>query len=204
MIEGHVPLNDRAAENRGALDLELHRGVAACAGLAGSANSRPNATATARACPRSAGGQGYGVDHWRKKRNSGTLSAKETTPRNATKSYRRARHTKRTTAMTNNSKQPEGPDLNKLARQRLITTYVALFSIAAICTAITYRLKATGVDMPAGTTTGLICSIALYGVPALHSVLSRRFLTVHHFIFTSVGVGVAGMLAMLAIISRYT
>ncbi len=106
--------------------------------------------------------------------------------------------------MTNNSKRPEDPDLNKLARQRLITAYVALFSIAAICTAITYRLRATGVDMPLGTTTGLICSTALYGVPALHSVLSRRFLTVHHFIFTSVGVGVAGMLAMLAIISRYT
>ncbi len=106
--------------------------------------------------------------------------------------------------MTSNSKPPEDPDLNKLARQRLITTYIMLLSIAAICTAITYRLKATGVDMPTGTTTGLICGIALYGVPALHGVLSRRFLTVHHFIFTSVGVGVAGILATLAIISRYT
>ena len=81
---------------------------------------------------------------------------------------------------------------------------MALFSIPAICTAIKYRLRATGVDMPLGTTTGLICSIALCGVPALYGVLSRRFLTVHHFIFTSVGVGVAGMLAILAIISRYT
>ena len=106
--------------------------------------------------------------------------------------------------MTTNSKQPGEPDLNKLARQRLISTYLALFSITAICTAITYRLIATGVDMPTGTTTGLICSMALYGAPALHSVLSRRFLTVHHFNFTSVGVGVAGMLATLAIISRYT
>ena len=106
--------------------------------------------------------------------------------------------------MTNNSKQPEDPDLNKLAEQRLLATYITLFSLAAICTAITYRLKATGVDMPTGTTTGLLCSIALYGAPALHAVLSRRFLTVHHFIFTSIGAGAAGMLAILAIISRYT
>lgn len=106
--------------------------------------------------------------------------------------------------MPNDSAQPEHPNHGKLAKQRLTATYIALFTIAAICAGIPYRLKATGVDTPTGTATALICTAALFGVPGLHILVTGRFPTVHHFIFTSIGAGSAATLAMFAIISRYT